>query len=222
MDANTANAAPIGVVVEAFVVICSFAVAQFFTDGGTVVDQDPAFRASAEQKEPQHNFWYWACYAFALTALVTLVLRFLAGSHEQLTKGYPEVRTRQDFDRFLTDVSFLMVFGALLARTALTKTVRAFVAGLAGISAVGVLWSVIRGEGKLGCWWLGVNVVQLVLTVALVMCCPPRGSAPNAGAKKVRAVLAVAAAWFCLAFYFDLQEIVCGKIELWGHVLLQR
>lgn len=232
MDTNTASAAPIDVVVEAFVVICSFAVAQFFTDGGTVVDQDPAFRTSDAQPEPEHNPWYWACYAFSLTALVTLVLRFLAGSHEQLKNGYPVLKNRQDFDGFLIDVSFLMVFGALLARTALTKTVRAFVAGLAGISAIGVLWSfiecvirserVIRSELQLGWWWLGVNLVQLVLTFALVKCCPPRGSRANVGAKKVRAVLSIAAAWFCLAFYFDLQEIVYKKIELWGHIFLQR
>lgn len=209
----------IQVVGEAFIVICSVAVSQFFT-GGTVIDQDPAFRTPDTPNQPERrSFWYILCYMLALIVLVTLVLRFIIGSHVHLMRQYPREVDLPSFRRFVTDVCFLMFFGAFLVGAAQSKSVRAFFGWLALTSGAGVLWSLIalwRGDPDLPYWWLWLNSFQLALTTALSVWCQPYNAKPGVGRTSARWGLVLAGAWFMIIFALDLQKIVLGKILLMG------
>jgi hypothetical protein len=200
----------IGVVGEAFIVICGVAVTQFFM-GGTVVDTDPAFRTAYCPREPERKIRYVASYILALIILVTLSLRFLIGSRVQMTKEYGELMPASSFSRFVTDVCFLMFFGAFLVGVAQAKSVRAFMGWLATLSAAGVLWSFIallRGHLELAQWWLWVNAGQLVLAAVLSRWCLPVNSAPGAGRKQASWALVIAGIWFMVIFVFDLRKMI--------------
>ncbi|HMC31151.1 MAG TPA: hypothetical protein VKL99_09970 [Candidatus Angelobacter sp.] len=204
----------IAVVGEAFVVICGVAVTQFFT-GGTVVDTDPAFRTQDDPNEPERKFRYVTSYILALIILVTLALRFLIGSHVQMTQEYGEQIVASSFRRFVTDVCFLMFFGAFIVGVAQAKSVRAFMGWLAIISAAGVVWSFIallRGASDLNEWWLAVNSGQLVLTAGLSRWCRPLDTAPGLGRKAASWALVIAGVWFMIIFVFDLQKMILKKI----------
>jgi hypothetical protein len=204
----------IGAVVETFIVICGVAVTQFFS-GGTVVDTDPAFWISDTDQKPRRDTWYVACYILALIVIVTLVLRFLIGSHEQLSREYSGQATIPSFHRFVTDISFLMFFGAFLVGAAQAKSVRAFMGWLALTSAVGVLWSFIalgRGDSNSPYWWLMVNFGQFLLTGSLALCCKPVDAKAGQGKTPARSSLVIAGIWFMLFFVFDLEKILLGKL----------
>jgi hypothetical protein len=205
----------IAVIKDAFIVLCGVAISQFFT-GGTVVDHDPAFRTPGDPRTPERKGAYVLSYTLALIIIVTLSLRFLIGSHVQMTHEYGQQVARR---RFVTDVCFLMFFGAFLVGVAQAKSVRAFMGWLAGISAAGVVWSIIAFKrSPLAPWWLGVNTGQLVLAVVLATVlsrwCQPV-NAPLAASRK-RAVwsLVLAGLWFIIIFFFDLQKMIPGKTDL--------
>lgn len=191
----------ISVVTETFIVICGVAVTQFFT-GGTVVDTDPIFKNASK-------LWYWICYVLALIVVVTLALRFLIGSRAQLSEAYPTIKTFPAFRAFVTDVSFLMFFGAFLVGAALAKTVRAFMGWLTVLSAAGVVWSSValwRGEGKFAGWWLPLNLVQGLVVLGLFVWCSNESHASAAA----RWSLVITGVVFMTAFGLDLQKIILG------------
>jgi hypothetical protein len=186
----------ITVIGEVFIVICGVAISQFFT-GGTVVDSDPAFRTQTGEPPDRYKPWHIVSYMMALIVLVTLLLRFLVGSSTELVQEYikqPCVQTgihlfRHLFRRFVTDVSFLMFFGAFLVGVAQAKSVRAFMGWLALTSAAGVAWSLValwRDNLGLPYWWLGVNFVQFVITACLSKWCEPVDAAPAKGSMAAR------------------------------------
>lgn len=209
----------IGAVGEAFIVICGVAVTQFFADGGAVVDTDPAFRTKASSKEPdRRTASYVICYMLALIVLVTLVLRFLIGSHVQLLQEYAKV-DEHSFNRFVTDACFLMFFGAFLVAVAQSKSVAAFMGWLAVLSVAGVLWSLIarwRGDTGLPDWWLKVNLVQFGLSFWLSLWCTDLRA--ESGFGRMRAIwgLALVGAWSMIIFVFDLERIILNKFVFWG------
>lgn len=204
----------IGVVGEAFVVICGFAVTQFFT-GGTVVDTDPAFRTAHCPDKPERNTRYVVSYVLALIIVVTLSLRFLIGSRVHMMQEYGEQIPVKSFSQFVTDVSFLMFFGAFLVGVAQAKSVRAFMGWLAILSAAGVVWSFIalpRSHFELAQWWLLVNAGQLVLAAGLSLWCRPISVAPGTGRKPASWALAIAGICFMVIFALDLRKMILGKI----------
>ncbi len=207
----------INVVGEAFIVICGVAVSQFFT-GGTVLDHDPAFQTEASPNQPdRRKAWYVICYMLALIVLVTLVLRFLIGSHAQLMQEYGEQVDKRRFFKFVTDFCFLMFFGAFLVAVAQSKSVRAFMGWLAVISATGVLWSLmalVRGDRDLPYWWLAVNLIQFVLTGGLSLWCLPLSAKPGVGRKRAIWGLVMAGVWFMIIFALDLEKIILKKVAL--------
>lgn len=206
----------IGAVGEAFIVICGVAITQFFT-GGTVLDTDPAFRTRASPDQlDRRNAWFVVCYMLALIVLVTLILRLLIGSHVQLVREYnsrtPDILS---FHRFVTDVCFLMFFGAFLVGAAQSKSVRAFMGWLALTSAAGVGWSIValwRGDRDLPYWWLAVNFVQFAITASLSNWCRPLSAKAGEGLTAARWALVMAGVWFMIIFVFDLEKIILEKI----------
>ena len=203
----------IAVIKDAFIVLCGVAISQFFT-GGTVVDHDPAFRTPGDPKTPERKGAYVLSYTLALIIIVTLSLRFLIGSHEQMTHEYREQIAR---GRFVADVCFLMFFGAFLVGVAQAKSVRAFMGWLAILSAAGVVWSFIalpRSHFKLAQWWLLVNAGQLVLATVLSRWCQPVNAPLAAGRKRAVWSLVLAGLWFIIIFFFDLQMMIPGKTDL--------
>jgi hypothetical protein len=200
----------IGVVLEAFVVICGIAVTQFFSEG-TVVDTDPAFSGDKTTSPDRYKPWYFISYISALIVIVTLVLRFLVGSQTQLMAAYGPEAKEVSFHGFIADVSFLMFFGAFLVGAAQAKSVRAFMVWLALTSAAGVGWSVMalwRGESNLPLWWLEINFLQFVLTFLLSRWCKPLGAPAGDGKTAAHWGLVVAGAWFIVIFFFDLKKIL--------------
>jgi len=197
---------------EAFIVICAVAVGLFFTDG-TVVDTDPAFGAKVCQNDGERKLWYGVGYVLALIIIVTLVLRFVIGSSIQLTQEYGKSVSLTSFPRFVTDVCFLMFFGAFLVAVAQAKTVHAFMRWLAIISACGVVWSLValwRSNPDLAKWWLVGNSLQLVLTGILAWWCNESGSKRPIGG------LIIAGVGFMIMFVFDLQKMLLNKIDIFG------
>jgi hypothetical protein len=210
------NESIITVVGDTFIVICGVAVTQFFI-GGTVVDADPAFRTEKDKAPDRYTPWYVICYMLALIVVVTLVLRFLIGSHSQLVQEYSKPADIPSFHRFVTDISFLMFFGAFLVGAAQSKSVRAFMGWLALTSAAGAGWSFIalwRGYSDLPYWWLRVNLAQFVLTCVLSLWCRPVDALPGEGKIAARSALVLAGVWFMIAFVFDLEKIILGRIVL--------
>jgi len=196
----------IGDISQAFVVLCGIAISQFFS-GGTVVDHDPAFRTPGHADEAEPNPGYVISYTLALIILVTLSLRFLIGSHMQMTNEYKHLGA-PSFPRFVMDVSFLMFFGAFLVGVAQAKNARAFMGWLALLSLTGIVWSSIAfARSPLAAWWLAVNAGQFALAVVLAACCPPRNAALGAGRTRAIWSFGVAGLWFVIFFFLDLYEI---------------
>jgi len=204
----------LAVVGETFIVICGVAVTQFFV-GGAVIDSDPAFRTEKDKPPERYAPWYVVCYMLALIIVVTLVLRFLIGSNSQLVQDYNRTPDIRSFHRFVTDISFLMFFGAFLVGAAQSKSVRAFMGWLALTSAAGAGWSLIalwRGHSDLAYWWLCVNFAQFVLTGLLSWWCRPVDDPPGKGKVAARWALILAGVWFMIIFVFDLEKIILGKL----------
>jgi hypothetical protein len=208
------NESILAVVGETFIVICGVAVTQFFI-GGTVIDSDPAFRTAKDKPPERYTTWYVICYMLALIIVVTLVLRFLIGSHSQLILEYSRPADILSFHRFVTDISFLMFFGAFLVGAAQAKSVRAFMGWLSLTSAAGAGWSFIalsRGYSDLPHWWLRVNLAQFVMTGVLSLWCQPVDAQVGQGKTAARWALIIAGIWFMVFFVFDLEKIILGRI----------
>jgi hypothetical protein len=216
----------IAVVSDAFIVIVGVAVERFLTRY-PLGRGDPAFKPRASSLPPAEkpeicryqphgdatvDLWYWVCYCLALAILVSLVLRFLIGSGTHLAKHYIGKTTSQSVHQFITDIIFLMFFGAFLVGAALASSVRRFMMWLSLSSAVGILWSVIavqvRGDRGFGCWWLAVNFFQCLISLALFLWCNQTGTSPGDGRRTVRWVLGLGSLWYVGIFWFDLQKIL--------------
>lgn len=115
------------------------------------------------------------------------------------------------FRKFVTDVCFLMFFGAFSVGAALAKSVRDFMGWLALTSAVGTLWALIavlrHDPWELPLWWLLFNVIQLVVTGISFRKCEPFNADPGVGRKPAIWALLIAGAVFIVIFGFDLQMI---------------
>lgn len=211
------------VIIDAFIVVVAVAVERFLTHY-PVGTYDTAFKAlpgqtSKEPMDPCHpdnappvrDVWYWICYTLSLIIIVTLVLRFLIGSYTQLTGAYRGKSERCLIEWFITDICFLMFFGAFIVGAAMSKSVRGFMLWLALTSAIGVIWSsvaVVFRHEELACWWLAVNSIQAMITGALFFWCSRLGKQPGEGRIAVRFVLSVGAVWFMVIFPWDLIHIL--------------
>jgi hypothetical protein len=115
-----------------------------------------------------HRFYFELLYWSSLVLLVSLALRSAIGSEVHLKHTYVEAHGPMSL--FLKDLVFLVLFGVLLVRAALSESIARFMLWLTMFLVVGIVWSLIdiafSGGSPFGCRWLGINAVQLVLTVS--------------------------------------------------------
>jgi len=200
------------VVSVAFVVIIGVAVERFLTE--FPLKHDPALR-HPDPRAPRGahaipSKLYHICYVLSLTAIVTLVLRFLIGSDSHLRRAYTACNTKPAIDNFIVDICFLMLFGAFIVGAALARRVHWFALWLALFSGVAVLWSSIattRGaQAPLIRWWLTINAIQFGISLAAMvwsLACRNRHNL-------VIAALLIVALWYVVIFPFDLEHILLG------------
>jgi hypothetical protein len=148
-------------------------------------------------------------YFSAFTALVSLALRFVIGSEIHLNHTYVAHGTPEDYLKFLRDICFLVLFGALLVKVALSKDLREFTSWLIKFFLACIAWSLIEcPKTEFGRWWLGLNLLQLVITLAfggLMKWFVDKKTNPG----PYKAILAaLLAAFYFAIFSFDLRKLM--------------
>jgi hypothetical protein len=199
---------PVTAVLRVFDVVVGVALERFLKDFRWVLLREVRIFVKARAKaNPGAHRWshpifevlYWA----SLTLLVSLALRFAIGSEVHLKHTYLE--SPGPLSLFLKDLVFLVLFGVLLVRAALSKQLSEFMLWLTTFLVVGILWSWIEiatsAQSPFGCWWLLVNSVQLALTVVgwLWVHWKP-GHAPQ--------MLAILAVCYVVIFCFDVKRMI--------------
>jgi len=122
------------------------------------------FRRGTKPLHVAYEVIYWSSFL----VLVSLALRFAIGSEVQMKHVYGEA-TLESTLGFMGDLLFLVLFGVVLVRAALSARLTDFLRWLIMFSLLGIIWSCIelaRWPGSpYGCWWLGLNSLQLAFTL---------------------------------------------------------
>lgn len=138
------------------------------------------------------GFSAWAHHpgSWVAVAVTTLLLRYVIGSAVHLNKTYVPAVARRIDGLVITEIKtykstsvcwlyidllFLIVFGILgILMTRATGSIESIGWHAIYIMGAGVLWSAIAmalrpGDRKIGALWFAIDVVQIVLTYALVI-----------------------------------------------------
>jgi len=209
----------VDVVLVTFAVVVGVALERFLTDEHVFI--------RAEFEADMNRFWW--LYALSFTALFCLAMRFLVGSDFHLRFTY--VTNRRGPICFFTDLVFLVAFGVILVRAALSESPCEFMYGLIRFLVLSVIWDALemfrtsaRGErwcriahpkikpehAKPLIWfWLVIDLFQLAATYGLRYCDPQVGI--RLGVFTSFSLLAVV---YVLALFADLLFITSRDLPL--------
>lgn len=167
---------------------------------------------NADHPDPDHkrDRRYWLCHLLCLIVLVSLTLRFLVGSRAHSISSFIGLdRVTVDVWRFVRNFVFLIAFGVILVRAALSQSHRSFMKWLAWFSAVALAWCWCDGT-PWGQWWWKPNLLQGLVTLTAWWVLGERPAAPGEEAYGKRLVIVLSGLGLCyfVIFPWDLWHIV--------------
>jgi hypothetical protein len=199
---------PVTAVLRVFDVVVGVALERFLKDDRMVDFARDQFQ-TARVKRIGHNARRWdrliweTLYWASLVVLVSLALRFAIGSEVHMKHTY--VEAKGSVSLFLKDLGFLVLFGVLLVRAALSPKLADFMLWLTTFLVVGMVWSwveiVTLARSPFGSWWLLINSLQLALTILGWWWVHRKpGHAPY--------MLAILAVCYAAIFCFDVEQLI--------------